>query len=71
MMTDLLQIQKDLGAPQREPRRQLASDEELDAPEDGDDLRDWLAMPAIHSGYHKDYTTNHWLSVFRVVTASR
>ena len=47
MMNDLLQIQKDLGAPAREPRRRLASDEELDAPEDGYDPRDWLAMPVI------------------------
>ena len=70
MMDDLLQIQKDLGAPHREPRRRLASDEELDAPEDGDDPRDLLAMPVNHSRYHKGYTTNHWLSVFRVVTAN-
>ena len=70
MMNDLLQIQKDLGAPQREPRRRLTSDEELDASEDGYELRDWLAMPDNHSHYHKGYTTNHWLSVFRVVTAT-
>ena len=70
MMNDLLQIQKDLGAPQREPRRYLASEEELDASEDGYDPRDWLAMPLNHSLYHKGYTTNHWLSVFREVTAS-
>ena len=69
MMNDLLQIQKDLGASQREPRRRLASDEELDAPEDGHDLGDWLAMPVNQSLYHKGYTTNHWLSVFRAVTA--
>jgi hypothetical protein len=70
MMNDLLQIQKDLGAPQREQRRLLASDEELDAPEDGYDPPDWLAMPVNQSRYHKGYTTNHWLSVFRAVTAS-
>ena len=68
-MNDLLKIQKDLGASQRE-RRRLAPDEELDAPEDGYDPRDWLAMPVNHSPYHKGYTTNHWLSVFRAVTAS-
>ncbi|MDB4857774.1 hypothetical protein OAH90_01980 [Alphaproteobacteria bacterium] len=70
MMNDLLQIQKDSGAPARKPRRRLASDEELDAPEDGYDPQDWLAMPVNHSRYHKSYTTNHWLSVFRAVTAS-
>ena len=70
MMNDLLQIQKDLGAPQRGPRGRLTSDEELDASEDGYDPRDWLAMPVNHSHYHKGYTTNHWLSVFRAVTAS-
>tara|TARA_B110001450_G_C17395857_1_gene389612 strand:+ start:191 stop:406 length:216 start_codon:yes stop_codon:yes gene_type:complete len=70
MMSDLLQIQKDLGAPQREPRRRLAPDEELDAPEDGYDPRDWLSIPDNNSLYHKGYTTNHWLSVFRAVTAS-
>jgi hypothetical protein len=69
MMNDLLQIQKDLGAPHREPRRRLASDEELDAPEEGYDPRDWLAMPVNHSLYHKGYTTNHWLCVFRAVNA--
>ena len=68
-MNDILQIQKDLGAPQREPRHLLASDEELDALEDGHDPRDWLAMPVNHRLYHKGYTTNHWLSVFRAVTA--
>ena len=69
MMSDLLQIQKDLGAPRRDPRRRLASDEELDASEDGYDPQDWLAMPVNHSRYHNGYTTNHWLSVFRAVTA--
>ena len=70
MMNDLLQIQKDLGAPQCEPRRRLSSDEELDASEDGYDPPDGLAMPVNHSRYHEGYTTNHWLSVFRAVTAS-
>ena len=69
MMNDLIQIQKDLGAPQREPRSRLSSDEELDASEDGYDPRDWLAMPVNHGLYHKGYTTNHWLSVFRAGTA--
>ena len=70
MMDDFLQIQKDLGAPQREPRRPPASDEELEALEDGYDPGDWLAMSLNCSRYHKGYTTNHWLSVFRAVTAS-
>ena len=69
MLNDFLKIQKDLGAPPREPRR-LVLDEELDAPEDGYDLGDWLAMSVNHSRYHKGYTTNHWLSVFRAVNAS-
>jgi len=67
MMNDLLQIQKDLGAPPRKPQHRLASDEELDAPEDDYDPRGLLFN---HSLYHKGYTTNHWLSVFRAVTAS-
>ena len=70
MLNDLLQIQKDLGAPPREPRRRLASNEELGALEDGYDPEDWLAMPVNHSLYHKGYTTNHWLSVFRAVNAN-
>lgn len=70
MMNDLLQIQKDLGAPPREPFSRLESGEELDATEDGYDLGDWLALPINHSRYHKGYTTNHWLSVFRAVNAS-
>ena len=70
MMKDLLQIQKDLGSPQREPRRLPTAAEELDASEDGYDPRDWLSMPINHSRYHKGYTTNHWLSVFRTLTPS-
>ena len=70
MMNDLLQIQKDLGAPQREPQRRLASYGELDGLEDGYDPLDWLAMPTNHSRYHKGYTTNHWLSVFRAIAAN-
>ena len=70
MRNDLLQIQKDLGGSVGELRRLLAYDEELDVPEDGYDPRDWLAMPVNHSRYHKGYTTNHWLSVFRAVNAS-
>ena len=69
MMSELLQIQKDLGAPRREPQRRSESDEELDAPEDGYHPRDWLATPVNYSRYHQGYTTNHWLSVFRAVTA--
>ena len=68
MMNELLQIQKDLGAPRREPQRRLASDDELDALEDDYDPRDWLALPVNHSLYHKGYTTNQWLRVFRAVT---
>ena len=70
MISDLLQIQKDLGALPRKPWRRLASDEELDELEDGYDPRDLLAMPVNHSHYHRGYTTNHWLSVFRAVIAS-
>ena len=70
MMNDLLQIQKDLGSPQREPRRLPMAAEELDASEDACDPRDWLSMPINHSRYHKGYTTNHWLSVFRKLTPS-
>ena len=70
MLNDFLKIQKDLGAPPRERLRRLAPDEELDAPEDGYDPQDWLEMPVDHSRYHKGYTTNHWLSVFRAVTAN-
>ena len=47
MMNDLLQIQKDLGAPAREPRRRLASDEELDAPEDGYDPRECRLITVV------------------------
>ena len=68
MMNDFLKIQKDLGSPQREPRRRPAADEELNVPEDGYDPRDWMATPVNHSRYHKGYTTNHWLSVFRALT---
>ena len=70
MMNDLLQIQKDLGAPPREPSKHRAPDDDIEISEGGYDPKDWLAMPVNHCRYHKGYTTNHWLSVFRAINAT-
>ena len=70
MMNDLLQIQKDLGAPPREPSKHLASDDDIEISEGGYDPKDWLAIPVSQCRYHKGYTTNHWLSVFRAINAT-
>lgn len=70
MMNDLLQIQKDLGAPPRESRQRRVSGDDMETNEDGYDPKDWLAMPVNHCRYHKGYTTNHWLSVFRAINAT-
>ena len=70
MMNDLLQIQKDLGAPPRELSKHRASDDDIEISEGGYDPKDWLAIPVNHCRYHKGYTTNHWLSVFRAINAT-
>ena len=67
MMNELMQIQKDLDQPPRAPAKNLAVNKAVESPEDGYDPNDWLALPRDSSRYHRGYTTNHWLSVFRAI----
>ena len=64
-MNELLKIQQDMGAPQQhQPRREVAMRDE----EDADSLADpneWVADLPKFGIYHRGYTTNHWLQVFR------
>ena len=64
MMNELLKIQRDLGAPQQQPRHQQAALDE-DAENISADPNDWVADLPKFGIYHRGYTTSHWLQVFR------
>ena len=67
MMNELLKIQQDMGAPQQQQRRhQVAVRDEGDA-DILADPNDWVADLPKFGIYHRGYTTNHWLQVFRPV----
>ena len=66
-MNELLKIQQDMAAPQQQQqqRQQKALvDDDADAA-DWADPNDWLADLLKFGLYHRGYTTNHWLQVFR------
>ena len=65
MMNELLKIQQDMGAPQQQQRRQQAAVLDGDAVEILADPNDWVADLPKFGIYHRGYTTNHWLQVFR------
>ena len=65
MMNELLKIQQDMGTPQQhQPRQQtdMHDAEEADSPANPND---WVADLPKFGIYHRGYTTNHWLQVFR------
>ena len=65
MMNELLKIQQDMGAPQQhQPRRQTALHDAEEA-DSWADPNDWVADLPKFGIYHRGYTTNHWLQVFR------
>ena len=64
MMSELLKIQQDLGAPQQQRRQQAAADDDGEA-DTLADPNDWVANFPKFGIYHRGYTTNHWLQVFR------
>ena len=66
MMNELLKIQQDMGAPQQRQRRQQAAVLEEDTADIKADPDDWVADLPKFGVYHRGYTTNHWLQVFRL-----
>ena len=65
MMNELLKIQQDMGAPQQKQRRQQATALDNDEADIAADPHDWLADLPKFGIYHRGYTTNQWLQVFR------
>ena len=68
MMRDLLKIQQDMSSPnqQKQQRPQKLSTDEDDIGV-WVDPNDWLADVPKFGFYHRGYTTNHWLQVFRPI----
>ena len=66
MMNELLKIQQDTAAPQhqQQQRQQKSPGDDNDAGNLADP-NDWLADLPKFGLYHRGYTTNHWLQVFR------
>ena len=63
-MNELLKIQQDMAAPQHQQRQQKS----LGYYDDAGNWaypNDWLADRPKFGLYHRGYTTNHWLQVFR------
>ena len=67
MMNELLKIQQDMGKPQQQPRRQQAAARDEDELDYLANPNDWLADLPKFGIYHRGYTTNHWLQVFRTL----
>jgi len=65
MMNELLKIQQDMGAPQQQQRRHQAAVRDEDEADILADPNDWVADLPKFGIYHRGYTTNHWLQVFR------
>ena len=65
MMNELLKIQQDMGAPQQKHRREQAASCDEDEADIVVDPNDWLADLPKFGSYHRGYTTNQWLQVFR------
>ena len=65
MMNELLKIQQEMGAPQQRQRSQQADVLDEDVVDILADPNDWVANLPKFGIYHRGYTTNHWLQVFR------
>ena len=65
MMNELLKIQQDMGAPQQQQRLRQAAVPDVDEAAILADPNDWVADLPKFGIYHRGYTTNHWLQVFR------
>ena len=65
MMNELIKIQQDMGAPQQQHRQQQAAVHDRDEADISADPNEWVADLPKFGIYHRGYTTNHWLQVFR------
>ena len=66
-MNELLKIRQDMAAPQQHQQQQRQQKSPGDDDDAGNwaDPNDWLADLPKFGLYHRGYTTNHWLQVFR------
>ena len=67
MMNELLKIQQDMGAPRQQQHREQVAVHDEDSVDIMADPIDWVADLPKFDIYHRDYTTNHWLQVFRPI----
>ena len=67
MMSELLKIQQDMGAPQQQQRRHQAAARNGNEADIMADPNDWVGDLPKFGIYHRGYTTNHWLQVFRPI----
>ena len=67
MMNELLKIQQDMGAPRQQQQREQVAIRDEDRMNIMADPTDWVADLPKFDIYHRDYTTNHWLRVFRPI----
>ena len=67
MMNELIKIQQDMGAPQQQQRHYNAVVRDEDEADSMADPNDWVADLPKFGIYHRGYTTNHWLQVFRTL----
>ena len=67
MMNELLKIQQDMGAPRQQREREQVAVSDEERANIMADPTDWVADLPKFDIYHRDYTTNHWLRVFRPI----
>ena len=67
MMNELLKIQQDMGAPRHQRHHEQVAGRDEDKACIMADPNDWVADLPKFDIYHRDYTTNHWLQVFRPI----
>ena len=67
MMNALLKIQQDMGAPGQQRQREQVAVHDEDRTNIMVDSTDWVADLLKFDIYHRDYTTKHWLRVFRPI----
>ena len=67
MMNELLKIQQDMGTPRQQQHREQVAVHDEDKAGVMADSNNWMADLPKFDIYHRDYTTNHWLRVFRPI----
>ncbi len=69
MINDLLQIQQDMASTHQREHRQKKDrgDVDRDVTIEWADPNDWIADRPKFEMYHREYTTEHWLQVFRSI----